>query len=33
MPFLRAKARVVPARLHNDAGIAGAALVWQQEAR
>ena len=33
LPFIRAKARVVPARLHNDAGIAGAALAWQQEAR
>jgi polyphosphate glucokinase len=33
MPFIRAKARVVPARLHNDAGIVGAALAWQQEAR
>ena len=33
MPFIRAKAKVVPARLHNDAGIVGAALIWQQEAR
>ena len=33
MPFIKAKARVVPARLHNDAGIVGAALAWQQEAR
>jgi len=33
MPFLKAQARVVPARLHNDAGIVGAALAWQQEAR
>lgn len=33
MPFLKAKARLVPARLHNDAGIVGAALTWQQEAR
>lgn len=33
MPFIRAQARVVPARLHNDAGIVGAALTWQQEAR
>jgi polyphosphate glucokinase len=32
MPFIRAKAKVVPARLHNDAGIVGAALIWQQEA-
>jgi polyphosphate glucokinase len=33
MPFIRAKARVMPARLNNDAGIVGAALAWQQEAR
>ena len=33
MPFIKAKARVVPARLHNDAGIVGAALTWEQEAR
>ena len=33
LPFLRAKARVVPARMHNDAGIVGAALAWQQEPR
>ena len=33
MPYIRAQARVVPARLHNDAGIVGAALAWQQEAR
>jgi polyphosphate glucokinase len=33
VPLLRTKARVVPARLHNDAGIVGAALAWQQEAR
>jgi polyphosphate glucokinase len=33
MPFIRASARVVPARLHNDAGIVGAALAWKQEAR
>jgi polyphosphate glucokinase len=33
MPFIKAKARVVPARLHNDAGIVGAAMIWQQEAR
>jgi polyphosphate glucokinase len=30
---IRAKAKVVPARLHNDAGIVGAALVWQRPAR
>ncbi len=28
--YLRARARVVPARLHNDAGIVGAALAWEQ---
>jgi polyphosphate glucokinase len=33
MPLLRANARVKPARLHYDAGIVGAALAWQQEAR
>lgn len=31
MRFIRARARVVPARLHNDAGIVGAALAWQPE--
>jgi polyphosphate glucokinase len=30
---IRAKATVVPARLHNDAGIVGAALVWQHPGR
>ena len=29
MRYIRADARVVPARLHNDAGIVGAALAWQ----
>lgn len=33
MPYIRAHAKVVPARLHNDAGIVGAAMVWQQETR
>ena len=33
MRYIRAKARVVPARLHNDAGIVGAALTWQPERR
>ena len=33
MPFIKTKARVVPARLHNDAGIVGAAMIWEQEAR
>ena len=32
MPYIRAKAKVVPARMHNDAGIVGAALQWHQEA-
>jgi polyphosphate glucokinase len=27
--YLRAKARIVPARMHNDAGIIGAALAWE----
>ncbi len=29
MHYIRARARVVPARLHNDAGIVGAALAWE----
>ncbi len=29
MRYIRAQARVVPARLHNDAGIVGAALAWR----
>lgn len=33
MPHLKAQAKIVPARLHNDAGIVGAALAWQPEAR
>ncbi len=33
MRFIRARARVVPARLHNDAGIVGAALAWAQARR
>ena len=33
MPLLKTKAKVVEARLHNDAGIVGAAMIWQQEAR
>ncbi len=33
MPYIKAKAKVVPARLHNDAGIVGAAMIWQQEVR
>jgi len=28
--FLKAKARIVPAKMHNDAGIVGAALAWEQ---
>ena len=31
--YLKAAARVVPARLHNDAGIVGAALAWEQTGR
>lgn len=31
--YLRAQARVVPAKLHNDAGIVGAALAWEQAGR
>lgn len=30
MRHIKARARVVPARLNNDAGIVGAAMVWQQ---
>jgi len=33
MRYIRARARVVPARLNNDAGIVGAALAWEQETR
>lgn len=33
LPYIKARAKVVPARLHNDAGIAGAALAWEQETR
>jgi polyphosphate glucokinase len=33
MRHLKTRARVVPARLHNDAGIVGAAMTWRQEAR
>lgn len=28
--YLKSKARVVPAKLHNDAGIVGAALAWEE---
>lgn len=31
--YLKANARIVPARLHNDAGIVGAALAWEHAAR
>jgi polyphosphate glucokinase len=31
--YLRAQARVVPAKLHNDAGIVGAALAWPHSHR
>ncbi len=30
LPFIKAQAKVVPARLHNDAGIVGAALSWSR---
>lgn len=33
MRYIRARARVVPARLNNDAGIVGAALAWEQGKR
>jgi polyphosphate glucokinase len=33
MRYIRARARVVPARLHNNAGIVGAALAWEQGKR
>jgi polyphosphate glucokinase len=33
MRYLRARARVVPARLHNEAGIVGAARIWAQGRR
>lgn len=31
--YLKSSARIVPARLHNDAGIVGAALAWEQTGR
>lgn len=31
--YLRPRARIVPARLNNDAGIVGAAMVWEQGTR
>lgn len=31
--YLKAKARIVPAKMHNDAGIVGAALAWEQAGR
>jgi len=31
--YLKAQAKVVPAKMHNDAGIVGAALVWEHEGR
>lgn len=33
MTHIRAHAKVVPARLHNDAGIVGAAMAWPQKTR
>ena len=31
--YLKARARIVPARMNNDAGIVGAALAWEQTGR
>jgi len=31
--YLKAKARIVPAKMHNDAGIVGAALAWEAAGR
>jgi polyphosphate glucokinase len=31
--YLKANARIVPAKMHNDAGIVGAALAWEQAGR
>ena len=31
--YLKAKARIVPAKMHNDAGIVGAALAWEHAGR
>jgi polyphosphate glucokinase len=31
--YLKAQARVVPAKMNNDAGIVGAALIWDQDRR
>lgn len=33
LKYLRAQAKVVPAKMHNDAGIVGAAMAWQQASR
>jgi len=33
LKYLRADAKVVPAKLHNDAGIVGAAMAWQHASR
>lgn len=33
LKYIRARARVVPARMGNDAGIVGAALAWEQAGR
>jgi polyphosphate glucokinase len=32
-PYLKADARIVPAKMHNDAGIVGAALAWEHVGR
>ena len=31
--YLKANARLVPAKMHNDAGIVGAALAWEHVGR
>jgi polyphosphate glucokinase len=31
--YLKANARIVPAKMHNDAGIVGAALAWEHAGR
>jgi polyphosphate glucokinase len=33
LKYLRARAKIVPAKLHNDAGIVGAAMAWQHSSR
>ena len=31
--YLKSTARIVPAKMHNDAGIVGAALAWEHAGR